>query len=85
MQTCVQQKLSGSSFVDAYLSSIPLRFDSIRLTIIDTQILRWRGFDAHVPACFWSNVFLELSTYSLLLNNAKNFSLTFSKNGRLSH
>jgi len=48
----VWKKRSGSSFVSGYLSVIPASFDSIRLTAIDTQILHWRGFDAHVPACF---------------------------------
>jgi hypothetical protein len=47
----MQQKLSGSSFVGGYLSGIHAHFDSIRLTVIDTQILRWRGFDEHMPAC----------------------------------
>jgi hypothetical protein len=51
MQACVQQELSGSSFVGAYLSVIPAHFDSILLTVMDTQILRWRDFDAYVPAC----------------------------------
>jgi len=50
MQTCMQQKLSGSSFVGACLSIIPAHFDSILLTVMDTQILRWRDFDAYVPA-----------------------------------
>jgi hypothetical protein len=52
MQAYVEQKLSGSSFVGAYSSGIPAYLDFSRLTVIDTQILRWRGFDAHVPACF---------------------------------
>jgi hypothetical protein len=52
MQACVEQKLSGSSFVGGYLYGITKYFDVSRLTVIDTQILHWRGFDAHVPACF---------------------------------
>jgi hypothetical protein len=47
----VEQKRSSSSFVGGYLSRIPAHFDYSRLTVIDTQILHWKGFDAHVPAC----------------------------------
>jgi hypothetical protein len=50
MQACVEKKLSGSSFAGGYLSGISAYFDVTRLTAIDTQILRWRGFDTHVPA-----------------------------------
>lgn len=51
---------------------------------METQVLHWRDFDAHVPVRF-RNAFLECAIYNRLLNNAKNFSLTFSKNGRLIH
>jgi len=61
MQACVKQKRSGSSFVGIYLSGIAAHFHSIRLTIIDTKILRWRGFDAHVPAYSGSSAFWELN------------------------
>jgi hypothetical protein len=50
MQARVEKKLSGSSFAGGYLSGISAYFDVTRLTAIDTQILRWRGFDTHVPA-----------------------------------
>jgi len=50
MQARVQQKLSGSSFVGGYISGISTGH-SARLTVINTQILHWRGFDARVPAC----------------------------------
>jgi hypothetical protein len=50
MQAFAQQKLSGSSFVGGYVSGIPAHFQSIRSTVMNTQILHWRGFDAHVPA-----------------------------------
>jgi hypothetical protein len=52
MQARVQQKHSGSSFVGDHSSDIAAYFDFIRLIVIHTQILHWRDFDAHVPACF---------------------------------
>jgi hypothetical protein len=61
MQPCVEQKLSGSSFVGGYLSGIPAYFDVSRLTVIDTRILHWRGFDAHVPAYSPANAFWGLT------------------------
>jgi hypothetical protein len=50
MQACVEQKHSDSSFVGAYSSNVAAHVDLIRF--INTQILHWRGFDTHVPACF---------------------------------
>jgi len=44
----VKQKRSGSSFVGGYSAGIPAYFDFSRLIVIDTQILHWSGFDAHV-------------------------------------
>jgi len=60
MQACVEQKRSGSSYVGGYSSRISAYFDVSRLTVIDTQILRWRDFDSHMPACFRSNAFWGL-------------------------
>lgn len=44
----LRQFLCGRLYI-----SIPAGFHYIRLTVINTQILRWRSFDAHIP------VFLE--------------------------
>jgi len=51
MRARVEQKRSGSSFVGNYYPAFPAPFHFSRLTVIETQILHWSGFDAQVPAC----------------------------------
>jgi hypothetical protein len=51
MQAYAWQKLPGSSFEGGHLSCLPEYFNVNRLNMADGQVLRWRGFDTHMPAC----------------------------------
>jgi hypothetical protein len=63
MQAYVKQKLSGSSFVGSSSSGNSTHFNLSRLTVIETQILHWSGFDAHVPAFFKVKYILGLASF----------------------
>jgi hypothetical protein len=68
VQAYVQQKHPGSSFVCGYLSGVPAYFYVSRLTVIDTQSLRWRGFDAHFTRPSRANVFSVFTVPGLYLS-----------------